>query len=236
MGRIDGATSKDKKKATYDAYEKFERFKRSIGMSLGDYTIEFEEFLYCLQKYEIKLPPAVLAYRYLNSANLTEVQSAIVRTTISDYTYDNMVKQVKAVYSESKQEQSERKIKVKVEDESYELQETFSSNMRSNESDHFRGKGQVRGSYRGKYKGNGRKRGERQKNLIARNTGEILRCNICESIFHFVRDCPDYVSGFPKKKNEIKLQYYTEEVFHTLSEETAVLDSGCTRLFAGKNG
>ena len=35
--------------------------------------------------------------------------------------YENMVKQVKAVYSESNQEQSEDKIKVKVEDESYEL-------------------------------------------------------------------------------------------------------------------
>ena len=205
-------------------------------MSLGDCTIEFEELLYCLEKYEIKLPPVVLAYQYLNSANLTEVQSTIVRTTISDYTYDNMAKQVKAVFSDSKQEQSGKKVKVKVEDESYELEETFYSNMRSNERDHFRGKVQVRGSYRRKYKGNGRKRGERQKNLIDRNTGEILRCNICKDIFYFVRDCPDYVSGFPKKKNEIKLQYYLEEVFHTLSEETAnmaVLDSGCTKTVCG---
>ena len=64
-----------------------------------------------------------------------------------------------------------------------------------------------------------------------------MRYNICESIFHFVRDCADYVSGFPKKKNEIKLQYYTEEVFHTLSEETtnmAVLDSGCTKTVCGE--
>ena len=68
-----------------------------------------------------------------------------------------------------------------------------------------------------------------KKNPIDRNRGEILSC---ESIFHFVGDCPDYMSGFPKKKNEIKFQYYMEEVFHTLSEETAnmaVLDSGCTK-------
>ena len=132
-------------------------------MSLADYTIEFEELLYCLEKYEIKLPPVVVAYWYLSSANLTEVQGTIGRTTISDYTYDNMVKQVIAVFSESKQEQWEEKIKVKVEDESYELEETFYSNMRSNEGDNFRGNGQVRGSYRGKYKDNVRKRGERHK-------------------------------------------------------------------------
>ena len=81
---LDKAFSKDKKKATYDAYDKFERFKRSNEMSLAGYTIEFEELLYCLEKCEIKLPPVVVAYRHLNSANLTEVQSTIVRTTISD--------------------------------------------------------------------------------------------------------------------------------------------------------
>ena len=51
-------------------------------MSLADYTIEFEELLYCLETYEIKLSPVVLGYRYLNSANLREVQSTIVRTTM----------------------------------------------------------------------------------------------------------------------------------------------------------
>ena len=137
MGRTDRA----KKKLTYDAYEKSERFKCSNEMSSADYTIEFEELFYCLEKYKIKLPPVVLAYQYLNSANLAEVQSTIGRTIISDYSYDNMIKQVKAVFSESKQEQSEEKIKVKVEDESYELEETYYSNMRSNERDNFRGKG-----------------------------------------------------------------------------------------------
>ena len=87
---------------------------------------------------------------------------------------------------------------------SYELEETFYSDMRSNEIDNFRGKSQVRGSYRGKYKDNVEKRGEEQKRPINRNTGEILRCSICDIIFHFVRDCPDYVSGFPKKTSEMR--------------------------------
>ena len=130
--KLDKAFSKDKNKATYDDYEKFERFKRSNEMSLADYAIEFKENFYCLEKCKIKLPPVVPAYQYLNSANFTKVRSTIVRTTISDYTYDNIVKQVKAVYSESNQEQSEEKIKVKAEDESYELEETFHSNVRNN--------------------------------------------------------------------------------------------------------
>ena len=53
----------------------------------------------------------------------------------------------------------------------------------------------------------------------------------------FVRDCPDYVLGLSKNKNEIKLKYYMEEVFVSLSEETgnkAVLDSGCTKTVCRK--
>ena len=95
--KLDKAFSRDKKKATYDACEKY--LKDPNEMSSADYTINLE----------INLPPVVLAYQYLESANLTEVQSTFVRTIISDYTYDNMVKQVNAVYSESKQEQSEGK-------------------------------------------------------------------------------------------------------------------------------
>ena len=64
-------------------------------MSLADYRIEFEELLYFLEKYEIKLPPVIVAHRYLNSANLIEIQSTIVATIISDYTFDNMVKKSK---------------------------------------------------------------------------------------------------------------------------------------------
>ena len=52
--KLDKAFSKGKKKATYDAYEKFERFNYSKEMSLN-------------------LPPVVKGYQYLNSANLTEV-------------------------------------------------------------------------------------------------------------------------------------------------------------------
>ena len=50
-------------------------------MSLADYTIEFEELLYCLERYEIKLLSVVLAYRYLNSANFTEVLSSLLGPT-----------------------------------------------------------------------------------------------------------------------------------------------------------
>ena len=65
--KLDKAFSKDKKKAKYEAFEKFERFKRSNEMSFADNTMEFEELRYYLEKYEIKLPSVVVAYRYLST-------------------------------------------------------------------------------------------------------------------------------------------------------------------------
>ena len=50
--KLDKAFSKDKKKATSDDYEKFERFKRSNEMFLAVCSIEFEEIIYCYEKYD----------------------------------------------------------------------------------------------------------------------------------------------------------------------------------------
>ena len=59
--KLDKTLSNDKKKATYDAYEKFERFKHPNKLSLADYIIEFEELLYYLEKHEIKLPAVAVS-------------------------------------------------------------------------------------------------------------------------------------------------------------------------------
>ena len=187
--KLDKTFVKDKKVAMYESYEKFEKFKRSKDMSLEDYTIEFAELVYCLEKYEIKLPQVVLAYHYLNSANLTETQSTIVKSTIPEYTYERMVDQVKPVFNDSRRDQEEQAIKVKVEEET-EVNETYYTEYKRKERENWRGRGQMRGSLRSRYRENERSRGEKKKDPLDKN-GEQLRCNICESIYHFVRDCPD---------------------------------------------
>ena len=50
--KLDKAFSKDKKKATYDDYEKFERFKRSNEMFLAVCSIEFKKLIYCYENYD----------------------------------------------------------------------------------------------------------------------------------------------------------------------------------------
>lgn len=54
---------KDVKHCEYEAYEKFEQFKRKIKpLSLK---------IFNLKRHDIDLPDAVTFYRYLNSANLS---------------------------------------------------------------------------------------------------------------------------------------------------------------------
>ena len=69
-------------------------------MSLQDFTIEFEDLHHNLNKYDINLPEAVTAYRYLNRVNLSNQQKEIVRPTIPDLKYQLMVDQVKKVYND----------------------------------------------------------------------------------------------------------------------------------------
>ena len=69
-------------------------------MLLQDYTIEFEELHHNMQKYAIKLPDEVLAYRYPNSANLSKQLKEIVRATVDDLKYEEMVDQVKKVFND----------------------------------------------------------------------------------------------------------------------------------------
>ena len=46
------------------------------------------------------LPDGVLAYRLLKSTNLTVEKQQLARATLSELTYDNMKKQLKAIFDQ----------------------------------------------------------------------------------------------------------------------------------------
>ena len=75
---------KDSKTTTYLAYEKFESFQRPVNMTIQDYLNEFERLYNDIMRFKIELPSAVLAYRLLKSANLSEEKQQLARATIAD--------------------------------------------------------------------------------------------------------------------------------------------------------
>ena len=46
------------------------------------------------------LPEAVLAYKFLNNANITEQHKQLVRATLSELRYDKMKEQIKKAFSD----------------------------------------------------------------------------------------------------------------------------------------
>ena len=90
MVKLDKMYLKDESSQTYEAYETFEKFVRSSGMSIPDYVIKFEQLYFRAKSFHIKILDGVLAYRLLNSANLTNEQKQLVKATVSKMDYQIM--------------------------------------------------------------------------------------------------------------------------------------------------
>ena len=89
---------KDKKAS---AYEKFDSFERPTEMNIIDYINEFERLYYEIQRYEMTLPTAVLAYRVLKSANISNEKQQSARAAMAELNYENMKKRLKAINDSS---------------------------------------------------------------------------------------------------------------------------------------
>ena len=123
-----------------------------------------------------------------------------------------------------------------------------------------RGRWNTRKPYRGVFHGGPHKSNESRTSVRRKNpldsSGNVSKSSICESIYHWKRDCPDTYESRQKHDFKINLpvaeeSHFVEHVEVTLFQppdlknseignfvgETlscAVLDSGCTRTVCGK--
>ena len=103
---------KDNNQAAYLAYDKFETFKRPIGMSMIDFINEFERLYNNIKKYEMELSAEVLAYRWLKGAEISEDKQQLARATLTSFSYEWMKRQLKTIYDNLSQETSSLPLKV----------------------------------------------------------------------------------------------------------------------------
>ena len=71
---LDRMYLKDESSQAYEAYESFEKFVRPSNMTIADYVIKFEQLYFKAKSFDMEILDGVLAYRLLNSANLTKDQ------------------------------------------------------------------------------------------------------------------------------------------------------------------
>ena len=243
------AVSKDQ--AMFTAYEQFETFQRDTHMNITEYINQFEQLNHKLKNFKIDLPSPVLAYQLLKNANLPKSKRDLARATISELKYDDMKRQIKAIYdtctSNEKVSSEETSEDIVVESET-----AFYSrdNYTSNRGRNYRG-GRYRGRGANNYRGNKQDdtnyryvecSSNRLKNCLDSSDNPTRRCKVCGSIYHYYRDCHD--ADKKDSFSSVKIQLFTQEsgvelcfleqmVAETLS--CAVIDPGCPSNVCGQN-
>ena len=95
LERLDALYLEGNIQIAYLAYQTFEIFQRPENMTMKNYLVKFEHLYTKIKDHKMELPDGVLAYRVLNSANLSNEQMTLCRAAMMDLKYPEMVKQLK---------------------------------------------------------------------------------------------------------------------------------------------
>ena len=252
LSHLDTIYLKDSAQTCYRVYGKFEKYVRPEGLSLQSYISEFEKLLADLRRHKITLPEAVLAYRFLNSANLLSEKYDLALATVKDLTYKDMCETIGKIFF-VQSNLFTPSISVKVEHE--ECNYTYNSTPRGGRG-HYRKMATGRGNHHNSY--------NRQKSVY---TG----CYACGDKNHIARWCTS--KNRASSSSTDNAQYLTQDGaenvtameaegaflrFMVVSESEdvvefpeeclmsdtnlvyeslacAVIDSGCTKTVVGRN-
>ena len=263
--KLDTLFLKDQSQLAYDAYDNFEKFKRPSSMSITEYINEFERLKSKTKNYGTEMSSDILAYRLLKSANISEQHEQLARATISELKYEGMKTQLKKIFGDSSKGFSSDNdlcnVKVESTYEATDEQDTYYQSSRNYRGSRFPQQqrapfsyGQHRNVQQTSQKKNFRNNyvpkssTERRGRNPLNDKGEVSRCTICDSLNHWMSNCPDSVyyqqnvTGEDVDDNNHHVTLYqsnmiTEDqmnVFVSESFNSAILDSGATSTVAGK--
>ena len=243
LQRLDELYLEDTTQTAYLAYQSFETFKRPEDMKMKDYLAKFEHLYTKIKDHQMVLPDGVLAYRVLNSANLTNEQMTLCRATMTELKYDEMVKQLKRLFADAITSAPVGATPAPTKDEPIFFNDTADANSvlygDSRRRTWYRGNGGSR--RRGNYNGHQqqRKGGSDDKGIMnpVDRDGNVTRCRICDSKYHWHSDCTVQTKG-PGKISLFQAKNIESEEIKVFVGETlncAVLDSGCSQTVCRKD-
>ena len=219
IASLDTIFLKDKTDLAYSAYTKFDSFRKPESMSMADYIIEFERNYDQSKKHDMVLLDAVLSFKLLDSANLSCSQRQLALTAASDLNFENMKKALRRIFADS----------------------------------HLNSEGsiEVQSAYYTSYKKKNKDRGKIPMNSSSKlnpvdKHGKVTRCAICQSIYHWKRDCPDKKEDVnltdtqsSDEAEECHITLFTKsseicEIFTVEARGAAILDTACSKTVCGK--
>ena len=243
--KLDEVYLADRNTRAYAAFQRFNECKRDEGETLEDFIIRFEDKYNDMEEYNMNLPDGIKAFFILNASNLTDETERLTRAT-SELSYKSMKDQIKKICGTTFNAK-EGDTAPPVKDEcffGYEKQKRGSWRGRN-----WRGYGRGRGRGSNQEKGPPRKKSEdvREGNPVDWK-GNKIKCFICDSETHMIKDCPK------KESNEEKAEGgtgKTEEAMINIILFSAIpdnkqlrlvmealgfglLDCGCTKTVSGE--
>ena len=200
----------------YETYENFETYVRPHGLSMKLFLEEFQLRLKKVEAAGSKLADHVLTYRILKSANISNSDFKLIKATTTELTFKNVTDQLKKVFKENatKVGVCKSEMQVKQEPTDYEQQvdtmyggalkrkdKKFYNRRQEDTKQPFRRQEDSKQPFRRQEdsKQNARRwedynqrkyKKKRGKNPLDK-FGNVTRCAECESINHWVQDCPD---------------------------------------------
>ena len=225
IAALDKVFLSDEQDNSYAAYTNFEQFKKTADMSMNDYIIEFERRYNKTKKFHMDLPDPVLAFKLLDSCNLNYQEKQLALTATGDKTFKSMKAALKRIFGGNT---------------SASVGETAFYTKQQKYSD--------------KYKQSGRQQEyTKHKNKLnpLNKYGKPSRCSICQSIYHWRKNCPhdqsdvnftsDTDKSGPQQQPEdcnvtlfTKESHNEHEIFVIESLGSAIIDTACTRTVCGE--
>lgn len=267
LDKLDPIFLEDKGRRQFSLFRELYNLRRSPEVKVQDFITEFEHAYYKFSNNGNNLPDQVLAYMFLASLSIPEKDVQIVMSGMENVSYNTMKDTIKRVYGSS--------MNVTLDSNNINIKEEPS--FECTESAYYNNPNWRRGRWNGRGRGF-RARGARSlannrgasanTNRSARKlnpldkAGNVSRCNICDSKFHWAGKCPDayenmgfhdskYIVDNDNKEDveeaaEVHLSLFIgytngkvdkkERKLNTLVKDAAdcaLLDSGCSKTVCG---
>ena len=272
---MDSILLKDSLSEAFEKYNDFEKFSRTTE-TVYEFIEEFDLKYKRLTKFKIKIPSEILAFKLLIHVNITPEEQMLVKSGIDYSLKDTMYEQTKTSLKKFKTECSGGAVPNSFNIKTESVNVTYprgGSRSLQHRGSFQRGRGsygdsgaqRAFGTGYGKfrqnsarqknirfagnsdtYKGNQNRYNSRQSNPISPD-GNIMRCIVCDSKLHLIRDCPHSYEN-TNSAFQVSEDAFDEEAFclytgknlnemfvlSTEAKNCAVLDSACSSTVCGR--
>ena len=221
LDKLDEHFKQDSIDECYNYYCSFTRFKRQSGQSITDFVVAFERHYSNMKmKGEMEMSDSLLACALLESASLSNDQRQLVLAASSS-TADKM---------EYKMVKSALKRIMDAPDRSND-EEVLQTSSKKNKGRYVNPSSSTSKDEGGK------------KNPLNR-WGKHTRCAHCQSIYHWVKDCPhpeakNYSEGSKAESTSKEFANITlftkEDILITEAKGAAIVDTACSRTVCGED-